>query len=389
MQSAGFAVNHLRRGRFMSTASSVRLHARFKSGSNLIDPGPPDRLFYKHMSKTISDNSTRGVLFFLLAWLAGFTTAFGANTIKGKDGTVELKVPDGWKRSDPPANSPDVIQLMGTSAKTDMGVIVQVEDASASTMSLEDYAKAVEKVYQQKFKDVTVTDPKAVKVQGEDAERFEIKCSINGIKLGYVITALKLDSHFEQVVGWAVQSDLEKDRSTLSKLADGLKTTFDQAKPADAAPAGQDVVLKDADSTVQITLPSGWAGGKAPNTVKIMALNTKLDLGVMVTVESRVDSTMDLKDYAKTVGDQLIKSPAFSDTSKTDPKPVKVNGQDALQFEFRATRTKIKLAYLITVFQSDKNFLRVTGWSTESKFEKSKPALSAAADGVKELAGEK
>ena len=153
------------------------------------------------------------------------------------------------------------------------------------------------------------------------------------------------------------------------------------------------------DGVVEVTLPDGWEkldmpASTGPN-VQLMAVNKKQDTGMLVAVEDRADLTLTLAEYADRVVERVVertlKAKAFAGATKTDFQPVKVNDNDALRCEIRCTIKGVKLAYLVTIVQTEKNFQNVEGWATQSKFEKAKPARSKLADGAKELkpAGDK
>jgi hypothetical protein len=333
----------------------------------------------------IARRTTPTILFFTLSL---FGSTLHADIVKGKDRTVQMQLPAGWTSTRLTPDLPDTIQLMATDEKQENGVMVIVEDATDSTQTLADYTKNVSDIYKQKFTDVTCTVPKALKIKKADALRFEIKCTVNGIKLGYLITAFRLDNHFEQVDGWSGQSEFDHNKPILATLSAGLKTTFDQAAPSTPAPAvtGDDQIFKGKDGTVELTLPAGWKTSESPDaSVQLTALNAKLDLGVMITVEDRRDLTWDLKTYAEKVATMLKGSSDFTNTSTSPFQNVKVNGSDAIQFEFHAVRDEVRLAYLITVTASERNFLRTTAWSTESRFKTMMSVLSKLPEGLKEL----
>jgi Ni,Fe-hydrogenase maturation factor len=76
---------------------------------------------------------------------------------------------------------------------------------------------------------------------------------------------------------------------------------------------------------------------------------------------------------------------SYADSKPGEVTVIKVNDQDAAQFEFHGTAQGTRLGYVVTVVQSDKNFIRVTAWTTESKLKKMKPLMTKLAEGVKEL----
>ena len=155
-----------------------------------------------------------------------------------------------------------------------------------------------------------------------------------------------------------------------------------------AAVATADVTVKGKDGSVQVELPDGWAKMETPpsatDAVQLMAINKRNDTGMLVGTEDRSDVTWTLDEYAKRALDRLKKAPRFTDVSQTDLRPLRVAGHPAVRCEFRCTVGGVRLAYLNTYVQTDKNFISVSAWSTQSKFDRLKPGLAKLADGVKE-----
>ncbi len=155
---------------------------------------------------------------------------------------------------------------------------------------------------------------------------------------------------------------------------------FAAAVGLSAAAARADVTVKGKDGGVELKLPDGWEESPLPDgaseTIQAMALNKKQDTGVLVAVVDRSDLEAKLADYADKYVAGFAKAKTMTNVTKTALKAVKVDGKDAMQCELRCTSNGVKLAYLITVVQTDKSFECVMGWTTQSKFTKLKADLA-------------
>jgi hypothetical protein len=167
-------------------------------------------------------------------------------TIKSRDGTVELTVPNGWHEGKPfgPA-----IKIMATSAR---GSIVFVR-----VVSKEDFKdlKAVADVALERLKkNMPDAEPKTenVKINNMPAIRISMEgTQANGQRKGFLLTFFETDGRYVDVVTSANASVFKSEEQTLASLASQVKIM--------AAP----------DAAAQTTPPpttASPASGKPPTT---------------------------------------------------------------------------------------------------------------------------
>jgi len=123
-----------------------------------------------------------------------------------------------------------------------------------------------------------------------------------------------------------------------------------------AADADESKTVQSKDKCIQVTLPKGWEATEISEpspTAQARCITAKLpepdaDLIVMSEPKSTFHS---LKEVADAFIKSLKKSP-FEDIVVTEPRTVKVNGQDALQFGFHGTRKKSRFVAISTRIES-------------------------------------
>jgi hypothetical protein len=315
--------------------------------------------------------------FLAVAVLVGLADA---EVIKAPTAPVEITVPAEWTSS-PLADGDDAaIKLMILDKDQSHGVIILYEPGAAMDLTLAEYGKMVITQMAGRHTEATYTDFKPVKVDGHDALRCELKGVRENIKLAYVVTVVKAEKSYDQVLAFSTQSQFADSKATLTKISDSFKV---HAMPPAAKDAPQ-VVVAGKNGNIEMHLPAGWAKSDPGNSdAQLLAVNDRTGCYVQVISEDRRDLTFTLKEYADKAADGMLHR--GTDGSKTSWKSVKINGNDAVQCDLHLTTEHVKLTYLVTIIQTPDNFHQVLAWTLASAFEKLKPELAPLANGLKEI----
>ena len=315
----------------------------------------------------------------------------GSVTVKSADGSIQMTAPAGWIRGEPP--SPGISLLVLNDAQQ-CGAMIIAEDRTDLALTLAQYARrAVDQLKQSPaLTDQSATALTPVKVGSHVAQRCTFRCSTGGMKLAYVLTFVQGDHDFLDVQAWAVADQFDRDRPLLETIAANVRelAVAPVVSPS-AAAVGPAVTIEGKDHSDRLTLPAGFAQADLPPdaspTIQMMATNATSGANVLLSTESRAGTTLTLAQYAQRMVDAMSKTTVNTDTSHTPFKPVKVAGHDALRCEFRSTTNGVRLEWLLTAIQTDKNFDEVNGWTARSKFAAMEKDLAKLSNGFEELAG--
>ncbi len=134
----------------------------------------------------------------------------------------------------------------------------------------------------------------------------------------------------------------------------------------------------------KITLPSGWIQKKPPQAlqnvdVQVYAENPQKDLVLLITTENASD-IQDLSGYGKLLQSKL--SEELSESNSSGIHRINVNGHDAIRFDTSGIAQGVKVHYLMTVLQTEKELIKLNGWTVESKFHNSRRELEALTEEV-------
>lgn len=150
--------------------------------------------------------------------LITFAVAAQADTLKSKDGTLQLTVPNGWRESTPfgPA-----IKIQATSGR---GAVVMVRTVPKEDfVDFKSFANAGVARLKRNMPDA---DPKFedIKINGVPSIRVSFTgTQANGLKKGYILTFLEVGGMFIDVITSAHASAFEAEKPAMEGMAAQLK----------------------------------------------------------------------------------------------------------------------------------------------------------------------
>jgi hypothetical protein len=140
-----------------------------------------------------------------------------------------------------------------------------------------------------------------------------------------------------------------------------------------ALPAYADITVKSQDGTVELTLPNGWHEIKPQGT---QALIVAVD-GRGARVAVRAYSKEDFKDM-KAVASFTVSELKLVEVPEQAFQDVDVNGKPGVRLELKGTQPNgMKRGFIVTVFESGAQYIRVLGSANASAFSKDAPIFDA------------
>jgi hypothetical protein len=150
-----------------------------------------------------------------------------------------------------------------------------------------------------------------------------------------------------------------------------------------ARPALADTTIKSEDGTVQITVPNGWREGKPLGpSIKVQAHSARGAL-VLVRVASKEDFK-DLKSFANVGLERFKKNMPDAEPKVED---IQMDNKPAIRITLEGMQANgQRRGILLTVFESDGNYIDVVAMANASVFKTEEPVLAGLASQVKILA---
>ena len=142
-------------------------------------------------------------------------------TIRATDASVELRLANGWLRTES-TRGDRAVRLTVRHPRQDAYLAVVVERRPAG-LSLDDYADAAAEHMLARLTQPTHTAFTSVTVGGHPARRCEVTGTVGKLSVGYVVTIVATTAGFAQIVGWTAADKLAANRDLLIDAADGLR----------------------------------------------------------------------------------------------------------------------------------------------------------------------
>lgn len=147
-------------------------------------------------------------------------------------------------------------------------------------------------------------------------------------------------------------------------------------------------VLTSADGKFQLTIPGDWRQDNALlDEAEIKASQRSGELYVIVLTESKEDFAEDvtLEKFTELTSEAMKANVVTPET--TEPVPLSIHGNRAMQYELRGTVDSMKVAYINTTVETSAHYHQVIAWTLRSRFDKNQAALRAVVQTFKEVAG--
>ena len=146
----------------------------------------------------------------------------GPSTIKSRDGQFQITVYGGMTEN---STLNEAADIQAANIYSEMYAVVLSESKVdfEDSMTLADYRELSHIPFLQSIGATDSTVQEITTVHGDKALQCEIHATVDGIKVGYVITHVDTGSHFHQVLAWTLESRFDANRDTLIKIAGSLQ----------------------------------------------------------------------------------------------------------------------------------------------------------------------
>ncbi len=139
--------------------------------------------------------------------------------IKSTDGTFQVLVPGGW--SDEKGLN-DNADLQAGHRSSQMFVIVLGEGKQdlEEGMTVDQHSEITRNSLLAGVKSPAISEEKRLTIDGKPALQFEIRATVDHIKIIYLHTTVEALNNFYQILAWTVPSQWEKNKDTLMKVTE-------------------------------------------------------------------------------------------------------------------------------------------------------------------------
>ncbi|MGK7872348.1 MAG: hypothetical protein AB4426_03240 [Xenococcaceae cyanobacterium] len=166
----------------------------------------------------------RASLVILALMLGGCNTIESSQvkTVLSRDGLTQVVVPSGWKTQQDLHDDAD-IQVANT---WDESYLIVLSDSKTDfeDITLEEHSQITSQILLENVKNAQVSsEPKELEINGRPAVQYEIRGSVDRIKIIYLHTTVDGKESFHQLVAWTLPSKFQKNRPVLESVINSFK----------------------------------------------------------------------------------------------------------------------------------------------------------------------
>ena len=146
----------------------------------------------------------------------------------------------------------------------------------------------------------------------------------------------------------------------------------------------KDQVFTSPDKKTQITVPGSWTSMELNKAAEIQIGNEEDGCFLIVLNEAKEDLYgWNIEKHSRVTLGSLLSRLAFP--TITGPKPMKIDGNQAVQYEVKGATDNVNIIYLHTTIEGNVFFSQILGWSVPSQSEKCRPTISRAIASFREV----
>jgi hypothetical protein len=298
-----------------------------------------------------------------------------------------ITVPDDWT-NDMQLNPQAIINISNQVKEKYAIVFTEPKEAFADDMTIKDYYEIIMNNIKTKMDISESTEPQEVMINNYPGLLYEIHGEVEKIKVGYLCAIVETDEYFHQIMTWTLESKFDEYKDEFTKIIGSLKELDESNRPQGKSnqSAEETKVIEALDGQSRITVPKGWNANYNLSEIAAIGasdnINQKFALVVTETKEN-FSSDITIDEYCNLVVEYMELS--VSNSNITEKKKLTINGKQAVQFELWGEIDKIKIAYLITIIETEDNFHQVTLWTMQSRFNEFKEEFSKIAESFEEI----
>ena len=218
----------------------------------------------------------------------------------------------------------------------------------------------------------------------QDGAKLEVAYRFPGLKDKNTIVWVPTNKNGNVI--WSCKEGSLLDKYRPSECRGGEQANSATYSQTAKAPSNSDLTQKmySADKHVSIRVPESWKTKDLVSGALIGAANLSDENYVVVLEDSKADfeDNLTFERYSENIQKQLMTNISNGQIQGA-VKDVQVAKLNANQFVFFGTVDGTKIAYVITLIETDKSFYRVLAWTLQSRFEKNKTLLQNVGESVR------
>jgi len=143
--------------------------------------------------------------------------------VTSTDGKVQLTVPPGWKTQN--LNDQAIIQVAKAREELYTIVIASNKVDFDDNVGVDDVVSLVQRDMKSTVENAEISDSSPIEINGLSGKQFEVKGSVDMLKVTYIYYVIDTKETFYQVMSWTLTSRFQKNAPILREVMSSLKLT--------------------------------------------------------------------------------------------------------------------------------------------------------------------
>ena len=169
--------------------------------------------------------------------------------LKSADGKYQLTIPGDWRED---AALLDEAVLKASNRANELYVIVLSESKEdfADDVTLEKFTTLTRDAMKGNVVSPELTEPQPTSINGNPAMQYELRGTVDSMKVAYINTTVETTEHYHQIIAWTLRSRYDKNQGALREVTQTFKeapgarpmvssTPSPPPPPVQAKPKGQ------------------------------------------------------------------------------------------------------------------------------------------------------
>lgn len=209
-------------------------------------------------------------------------------------------------------------------------------------------------------------------------------CGLISAGAGVVVWAINKEREEARRVAAEAAEEAEEAEEKAKEEADKAKQRAEQPRSTATIPQGQ--VVTGTDSRARLEIPRTWQTLPDLNAEATISVGDRLQGEYLIVLtEAKADFAKDftLQKYADLTLTAMLQK--MSLPTKSGPKPMVINGQQALRYEVDGTVDYMNIAYLITYVEGPKCYHQILAWTLKSRYDAKRDLLARVSGTLQEI----
>ncbi|HEX8491406.1 MAG TPA: hypothetical protein VF658_01065 [Pyrinomonadaceae bacterium] len=152
------------------------------------------------------------------------------------DGRYQLTIPGDW-REDSALLEEAILKASNRVSELYVVVLTESKEDFADDVTLEKYTTLTRDSMKANVVSPEVTEPVPTNISGNPAMEYELRGTVDSMKVAYINTTVETPGHFHQIIAWTLRSRFDKNQAALREVTKTFREVAGARPPTSNVPS--------------------------------------------------------------------------------------------------------------------------------------------------------